>query len=57
MFAIGSCTNEDKIFKFYEKDFDNERLLSNRKILLDVLKHSGTKVKKIQRYRRIYERK
>ena len=47
MFAIGSCTDRDKIFEFYEKDFDNERLLSDRGMLFDVLKCSGTKVKKI----------
>ena len=58
IFAIGSCTNEDKIFEFYEKDFDKERLLSDHGMLFDVLKRSGSKVKKkIGRYCRIFTRK
>ena len=56
IFATGSCTNEDKIFEFYEKDSDKERLLSDRRMLFVVLKRSRTKVKS-GRYCRLFKRK
>lgn len=48
LFAIGSCTEENKFFDFYRKDLDRERLLSDRKMFFDVPKRSEMKVEKLE---------